>query len=198
MLLINPSKLLGFEAMNISQRMQFETGALNLLDHKPERLFVNGFRCVVSGYEFADIECWEAAWNAYCLELDVVTARKLLSEVQYFVRVLRGYGPPGLSIFPHVCSRLSHDESKILNLIVCMQQGDRSAAASASALVLGNRGSTDAVNLAPLVGAAGAVGAAFEEAVLHFVPLGQDVLDQLTGASNEGCGGCPAGGALWI
>lgn len=180
--------------MNITSQMSFSTGAVNLLDHRAERLLVTGYRCIAAGYEFCDIDCWEAAWSIYSNELDVLNARRTLGEVQYMVRTMRAMQAPALSLFPQSCSRISHDESKILNLVACAQQQDRAATAAAAFMIT----PIGTGNLSPLVDASSAVASAFDGAGLRFLAIGQDVLDRLTGKSNDSCDGCPAGGGLLI
>ena len=185
--------------MNISQRIAFESGTQQLLDNQPERLFISGLRCIMAGYDYADIGCWETAWTIYTSEVDVTRARALLGEMQYFVRALRSCGPGPLSLFPHSCRRLSHDESLVLNLVVCLQQNDEKAARSAADRLTGailkdrSVSRTDAI-----VAACRDVANLFESQGAIFVPLGQEVLDQLTGRSNEMCIQCPATGSLVI
>ncbi len=89
-------------------------GAQGVLDNGPEQLFTVGLRCTIEGFDYSDIECWETAWRTYCSEVDAVCARRLLAEVQYFVRVLRQYDPRSWSLFAYGCRRLSHGEGQIL------------------------------------------------------------------------------------
>ncbi len=185
--------------MNISQRAILASGTQQLLDHQPERLFVSGFRCIMAGYDYADIECWETAWTIYSSEVDVMRARVLLGEMQYFVRVFRSCEPRALSLFPHGCRRLSHDESLVLNLAVSLQQADDSAAQAAADRVIGvmlNEPSTPRIGA--MIDACRGIAKLFEAQGAIFVPLGQDVLDRLTGRSNEMCTQCPATGSLII
>lgn len=177
--------------MGIDQSRMVKEGAQLVLDNKPERLFTVGLRCTIEGFDYSDIECWETAWRTYCREVDAVCARRLLGEVQYFVRVLRQYDLRSFSLFPHGCRRLSHDESQILNFIVCLQKADAAAADIAVRLVLGNAAQCHPVNLKHLLAAGRAVADAFTAHGLFFIPLGQDVLDALTGKSNAICPACP-------
>ena len=178
--------------MGIEQAKMVKAGAQRVLDSKPERLFAVGLRCTIEGFDYSDIECWETAWQTYCREVDAVCARRLLGEVQYFVRVLRKYEPRSHSLFPYGCRRLSHDESQILNFIVCLQKNDAAAAAVAVRLVLGNAAQCHPENLKHLLSAGQAVADAFTAHALFFIPLGQDVLDALTGRSNAICPACPS------
>lgn len=182
--------------MGMDQGKLVKQGAQRVLDNLPERLFAVGLRCTIEGFDYSDIECWETAWQTYCREVDAVCARRLLGEVQYFVRVLRQYEPRGYSLFPYGCRRLSHDESQILNFIVCLQKSDAQAADVAIRLVLGNSTQCHPHNLKHLMSAGQAVADAFAAHTLFFIPLGQDVLDALTGKSNAICPECPSADML--
>lgn len=183
--------------MNISQTAIFASGRQQLLDHQPERLFVSGFRCIMAGYDYADIGCWETAWTIYSSEVDVLRARVLLGEMQYFVRVFRSCEPRDLSLFPHSCRRLSHDESLVLNLAVSLQQQDDAAAQAAADRIVGTMLNDQSVaRVEAMINACRGMAKLFEAQGAIFVPLGQDVLDRLTGRSNEMCNQCPATGSL--
>ena len=185
--------------MNISQRAILASGTQQLLDNQPERLFIGGFRCIMAGYDYADIGCWETAWTIYSSELDVVRARVLLGEMQYFVRVFRACHPRPLSLFPHSCRRLSHDESQILNLLVSLQQEDDTAAhAAADRILEGMLNEPSPEHVDSLIEACRGIARMFESQGQIFIPLGQDVLDQLTGGSNDICNQCPVTGAISI
>ena len=92
-----------------------------LLDYKPERLVVSGFRCCMAGYEFGDIECWETGWRFYVGELGTGEARSLMGELQYWVRSVRGESRRRIACFPHGCQNVCHDECMALSLISGMQ-----------------------------------------------------------------------------
>ena len=100
-----------------------------LLDYKPERLVVSGFRCCMAGYEFGDIECWETGWRYYVGELGSGEARTLMGELQYWVRSVRGESRRRIACFPHGCQNVCHDECMALSMISGMQDGRRDLAA---------------------------------------------------------------------
>ena len=176
--------------MNVSQQMLFRSRVETLLERRPERLFVSGLRCILTGYQFADIECWETAWRIYADELGIVTARKLLAEVQFFARTVQTCAAPPLSVFPYGCRRLSHDESKALNLTVCLQHDDRAAAEAAAAMLVADAGHNGS-QIDALLQAGRVAADAFTSEAMFFVPLGRDTLDRLTGHSNTACADCP-------
>jgi len=101
---------------------------LKLLDRKPERLVVTGLRCCVAGYNFGDIDCWETAWRSYCMELGTSDARRLMGELQYWVRSLRAESVRSLDVFPHGCGHVCRDECMALSHIAALQDNDLSTA----------------------------------------------------------------------
>jgi hypothetical protein len=101
---------------------------LKLLDRKPERLVVTGLRCCMAGYNFGDIDCWETAWRSYCMELGTSDARRLMGELQYWVRSLRAEIARPLDIFPHGCGHVCPDECMALSLIAALQDNDLATA----------------------------------------------------------------------
>jgi hypothetical protein len=105
---------------------------LKLLDRKPERLVVTGLRCCMAGYNFGDIDCWETAWRGYCLELGTSDARRLMGELQYWVRCLRAESLRALDVFPHGCRHVCRDECMALSLIAALQDNDLGTAVLAA------------------------------------------------------------------
>jgi hypothetical protein len=101
---------------------------LKLLERKPERLVVTGLRCCMAGYAFGDIDCWETAWRSYCMELGTSDARRLMGELQYWVRCLRAESTRSLDVFPHGCGHVCRDECMALSLISALQHNDLSTA----------------------------------------------------------------------
>jgi hypothetical protein len=97
---------------------------LRLLDRKPERLVVTGLRCCMAGYNFGDIDCWETAWRSYSMELGTSDARRLMGELQYWVRCLRAESVRSLDVFPHGCGHVCRDECMALSLIAALQDND--------------------------------------------------------------------------
>lgn len=101
---------------------------MKLLDRKPERLVVTGLRCCMAGYNFGDIECWETAWRSYTMELGTDDARRLMGELQFWVRTLRAESSRPLSVLPHGCVHVCRDECMALSLIAALQDHDQAAA----------------------------------------------------------------------
>lgn len=117
---------------------------LKLLDRKPERLVVTGLRCCIAGYNFGDIDCWETAWRSYSMELGTDDARRLMGELQYWVRVMRAEGSRPLSVFPHGCGHVCRDECMALSLIAALQDNDRPTAILAARHLSGAQGEAPA------------------------------------------------------
>jgi hypothetical protein len=99
-----------------------------LLDRKPERLVVTGLRCCMAGYAYGDVDCWETAWQAYCGELGTADARRLMGELQFWVRTLRSESARAIDVFPHGCGNVCRDECMALSLIAALQDHDEPTA----------------------------------------------------------------------
>jgi hypothetical protein len=108
-----------------------------LLDYKPERLVVSGFRCCMAGYEFGDIECWETGWRYYVGEIGSDEARPLMGELQFWVRSVRGESRRRIACFPHGCQNVCHDECMALSLISALQDNRRDLALVSASHLLG-------------------------------------------------------------
>ncbi len=100
----------------------------SLLDRKPERLVVTGLRCCMAGYAYGDVDCWETAWQAYCGELGTADARRLMGELQFWVRTLRSESARTIDLFPHGCGNVCRDECMALSLIAALQDHDEPTA----------------------------------------------------------------------
>ena len=109
-----------------------------LLDRKPERLVVTGLRCCMAGYDFGDIHCWETAWQSYCEELGSDEARKLMGELQFWVRTLRAESQRPLELYPHGCSHVCRDECMALSVIAALQDEDATTAGVAMNYLCGS------------------------------------------------------------
>jgi hypothetical protein len=111
-----------------------------LLDRKPERLVVTGLRCCMAGYAYGDVDCWETAWQAYCGELGTADARRLMGELQFWVRTLRSESARSIDVFPHGCSNVCRDECMALSLIAALQDRDEPTAYLAAHHLAGDIG----------------------------------------------------------
>lgn len=109
-------------------RMNFETSANYLASRPAERLVLTGVRCWMAGYEHGDIQCWETAWRHYSSVLGTRPGRLLLSELQYWVRVLRDVSIRPISFYPHCCRHVCADECVGLSILSAYQHQDQSAA----------------------------------------------------------------------
>jgi hypothetical protein len=111
-----------------------------LLDRKPERLVVTGLRCCMAGYAYGDIACWETAWQSYCSELGTADARRLMGELQFWVRTLRSESVRAIDVFPHGCGNVCRDECMALSLIAALQDHDEQTACLAALHLAGDIG----------------------------------------------------------
>ncbi len=113
-------------------RMNFESSANYLVSRSAERLVLTGVRCWMAGYEHGDIHCWETAWRHYSSMLGARNGRLLLSELQYWVRVLRDVSVRPLSFYPHCCRHVCADECIDLSLLSAYQHQDLRTARGAA------------------------------------------------------------------
>jgi hypothetical protein len=111
-----------------------------LLDRKPERLVVTGLRCCMAGYAYGDVDCWETAWRAYCGEVGTADARRLMGELQFWVRTLRAESARSIDLFPHGCGNVCRDECMALSLIAALQDHDEPTAYLAAHHLAGDIG----------------------------------------------------------
>jgi len=106
-----------------NRRLAQRTAAPAALDRRAERLVVQGLRGWMAGYETGDIACWEAVWNDYCRELGHEKAKRVVSELAAWVRVLRnGAGRP-IDCYPRPCRFMCRDECLALRLLGGCQKG---------------------------------------------------------------------------
>lgn len=112
--------------------MRFERSQEDLYTRSAERLVLTGFRCWMAGYEHGDIQCWETAWRQYSSALGTRNGRLLLSELQYWVRVLRDVSARQISFYPYCCRHLCADEYIGLSLLAAYQHQDLPTARGAA------------------------------------------------------------------
>ena len=74
------------------------------------------------------LDCWETAWKSYCMELGTDDARRLMGELQYWVRMIRSESLRPLDVFPHGCGHVCRDECMALSLIAALQDNDLATA----------------------------------------------------------------------
>jgi hypothetical protein len=158
-----------------------------LLDYKPERLVVSGFRCCMAGYEFGDIECWETGWRYYVGELGSGEARSLIGELQYWVRSVRGESRRRIACFPHGSQNVCHDECMALSMISGMQDGRRDLAEFAAGYLLGATTETAPTRVSD---AAAGYATALKNLGLKLLPVPEDVIRSI--AFQNSATECPA------
>lgn len=95
-----------------------------LLARRPERLVVVGFRCWMAGYEFGDIDCWEHAWRIFSNELGTRNGRAALTDLQFWVRVIRQSSRRAIRCFPACCSHVCRDECMALSAVSALQHDE--------------------------------------------------------------------------
>jgi hypothetical protein len=162
-----------------------------LLDYKPERLVVSGFRCCMAGYEFGDIECWETGWRFYVGELGPGEARSLMGELQFWVRSVRGETRRRIACFPHGCQQVCHDECMALSMIAGIQDNRRDLAEFAASHLLG---AASEIGPERVSEAAAGYATALKNLGLKLLPVPEDVIRNI--AFQNGAGDCPARAAV--
>ncbi|TCT12064.1 hypothetical protein EDC22_103379 [Tepidamorphus gemmatus] len=98
------------------------------LDRKPERLVILGMRGWIAGYETGDISCWEAVWNDHAREVGPLAAKRIVSELSGWVRIMRSEGCRGVACYPRPCRFMCRDECLALRMIASCQNGLRAVA----------------------------------------------------------------------
>jgi hypothetical protein len=111
--------------------------ARDLLDRRPERLVVTGFRNIMAACELGDMDCWEAVWQHYIAELGAAPARRMMGELQYWARSLRRHAGRPLSYYPQCCRQLCHDECMALSVVAAAQAGDEATGLLAARYLTG-------------------------------------------------------------
>ena len=164
------------------QRMQFSHEPDNLLERPAESLVVRGLRSWMAGYEFGDIHCWETAWREYSGVLGAQKGRHLLSELQYWVRILRDVSVREISCFPHCCCRICHDECMALSMISGFQYQDRSSAQSAAVYLTGQH---SRASLDLLLEASSSYALALAETGNYLLPVPGDVVEDIARRSSS-------------
>lgn len=140
------------------------------LDRRAERLVVLGMRGWLAGYETGDIACWEAVWNDYCRELGPTRAKRVVSELAGWVRVLRSEACRAIDCYPRPCKVMCRDECLALRLVSGCQKGMRPLACeSACQLIAGAR-------IDELVSAAECLAAELAEAGLEIEPISDEAM----------------------
>lgn len=170
------------------QRMQFSHEPEDLLARPAERLVVRGLRSWMAGYEFGDIHCWETAWREYSSVLGARDGRHLLSELQYWVRILRDVSVREISCFPHCCCRICHDECMALSMISAFQYQDRACAQSAAVYLTGQQSSS---SLDVLLEAGSGYASALAETGNYLLPVPGEVVEDIARRGSTGTGEQP-------
>lgn len=111
----------------------------DLLARRAERLVISGYRNMMAAYELGDCACWDAIWNAYGDELGSRAARRLVGEIQYWVRALQTNSSRPLGYSADNCLQLCEDECIVLSLVAAAQRCDGEAGSLAVSLLTGTR-----------------------------------------------------------
>ena len=144
------------------------------LDRRAERLVVLGLRGWMAGYETGDIACWETVWNDFCRELGPARAKRVVSELAGWIRVLRNESRRSIDCYPRPCRFMCRDECLALRLVGGCQKGlGPVACESACQLVAGS-------GIEELVKAAECFAGELAEAGLQLEPIADEILAAIT------------------
>jgi len=103
----------------------------DLFAYRPERLVVSGLRCTMAGYDLGDPECWNCLWDVYVAEVGSETTRRLMGELQYWVRSVRSAADHALTYYPMGCRHVCRDECLLLSLLSALQHKNDGCASCA-------------------------------------------------------------------
>lgn len=92
---------------------------------RAERLFVQGFRRILSGDGSGDHRRWDAALNLYACELGPTCGHHALSAMWTFTQTYREKAICPMGHHGETCPFLCKDECLALSLVAAMQEQDR-------------------------------------------------------------------------
>jgi hypothetical protein len=104
----------------------------------PEQLVGVGFRCWLAGYETSDIDCWETGWNFYARELGTQRAKKAVTELACWVRLVRENACRKISYFPFGCTGFCPDECVAISMVAASQHSACPAMRACAFALLGS------------------------------------------------------------
>jgi hypothetical protein len=166
------------------------TAYRDLFQYRPERLVVGGLRCTLAGYEFGDPLCWDRLWDFYAGEVGVSATRRLMGDLQYWVRAIRKATEPAPTYYPFGCRYICRDECALLSLLSALQHKDEECAAYAI-------GSLPAADRHKLTAAVRQPSEAFANAMLELgevlLKIPTHVLRSVVEAPRAGCSCANAG-----
>lgn len=93
-------------------------------DRVPEKLVLEGYRRWTAGFDTGSIVPWEMTWGLYSDLLGFNEAKRAVSELSNFIRVLRHCGSCPLRAFPFDSHHVCREECLTLGLISGMQNYD--------------------------------------------------------------------------
>ncbi len=155
----------------------------DLFAYRPERLVVSGLRCTMAGYDLGDPECWNCLWDIYVAEVGAPTTRRLMGELQYWVRGVRAAADYSLTYYPMGCRHVCRDECLLLTLLSALQHEDEGCAGCALRALCGN---SDKEQVQSMRGPSRAFAAALLEAGEVLLPVPLPVLQTIIDAPKSG------------
>ncbi len=141
-----------------------------------ERLVIYGYRNVMAACDLSDATCWDCAWRQYIDMIGANAARRLMGELQFWVRVIRGSARKPLRYFPCPCRHICHDECMAVATLAAAQRQDRATVDLAGGHLLGTR---DCKLLTELWLAASHFGTALQMEQLELYPVNSQVIESI-------------------
>jgi hypothetical protein len=148
----------------------------NLFDMVPERLVVFGFRNIMATHDMGDGACLEIAWREYLQAAGAGASRRLMGELQFWVRSIRQCTRRDLKYFPCACRHICHDECMAVATIAAAQAMDRQLTIQAAEQLLGTQ---DVHAMSELWAASCHFAAALKLDGLELFPVTAHVIDSI-------------------
>jgi hypothetical protein len=142
----------------------------------PERLVVFGFRNIMATHDLGDGNCLETVWREYMRCAGAGSARRLMGELQFWVRSIRQCTRRDLKYFPCLCRHICHDECMAVATIAAAQSIDRQLTIRAAEQLLGTN---DLHPVSELWAASCHFGAALKQEGLALFPVTANVIDSI-------------------
>jgi hypothetical protein len=148
----------------------------DFFDMVPERLVVFGFRQIMATHDTGDGSCLEQAWREYIRTVGEGPARRLMGELQFWVRGIRNMARRDLNYFPCACRRICHDECMAVAMIAAAQSQDQSLTLKAAEQLLGTQ---EQNAMRELWAASMHFAAALKQDNLELFPITAEVIDSI-------------------
>ena len=140
---------------------------------RPERLFIQGLRSVVNGYEGSRQEEWSQAWNLYATELGTKRGRYALDALWNFAKTHQCSAVCPMGYHSTNCPFLCRDECLALLFAAAIQTENRESAVRCAELMFPAQKRSEAEQ------AAFRVALDFLAVGLRFLPVSTQLVDDI-------------------